>query len=191
MGKRRNAFITIYIFSFGSSGRRRLPADQAGRSNSPIIRIVRVSVRRPLSLGRLTGDVGVGRSRLSSIAQTSGARISLRHSGGSPSGTSPATLESGISTETVLAIGVRLGHTIHWHVSIGGSSGRGWTDWSTDNGRTSAFSAILTPTAFNRSAMNHLSLELDDSHRSVFVGVKFDESEATVRLHPDFGKVTT
>jgi hypothetical protein len=38
--------------------------------------------------------------------------------------------------------------------------------------------------------MNHLSLELNDSHRGVLVSVEFDESEAAVGLHPDLGEIT-
>ena len=77
------------------------------------------------------------------------------------------------------------------HVSVGGAGGRGRADRSSDNGRARAVSAILPPTALDWPTMNHLSLELDNSHSSMLVGVKFDESKATVCLHPDFGKITT
>ena len=77
------------------------------------------------------------------------------------------------------------------HVSVGGAGGRGWANWSAGDGRAGTFGTILTPTALDRSAMDHLSLELYDSHSSMLMGVKLNESEATVRLHPDFGKITT
>jgi hypothetical protein len=78
------------------------------------------------------------------------------------------------------------------HVCVGGAGGTGgWANRGTDDGRARAFGTILTPTTLDWSTVNHLPLKLDDSHSSVFVGVKFYESEAAVCLHPDFGKVTT
>ena len=76
------------------------------------------------------------------------------------------------------------------HVWVGGGGG-GWANRSAGDGRAGTFSAIFTPTTLDWSTVNHLSLELDDGHSSVLVGVKFDESETTVCLHPDFGKITT
>lgn len=125
-----NAFITVHIFSFDSSGHQGPLVGLVGRSklratdseceeektclHTPIIRVVRISVSRPLSLSGLAGGCGIGRSGLGPVTQTSGTSICLRHTGGSASGTSPtSTLESGISTETVLAVGVWLGHAIH------------------------------------------------------------------------------
>ena len=81
--------------------------------------------------------------------------------------------------------------TVAYHVCVGGTSSRGRADRSANYDRTGAFGAILTPTTLDRSTMDHLPLELDDSHRSVFVSIKFDESEATVGLHPDFGEIAT
>ena len=126
-----SAFITVHIFSFGSSGHQGPLVGLVGRSSlratdsegeeektclhtSPIIRVVRVSVSRPLSLTGLAGGCGIGRSGLGPVTQTSGTSICLGHTGGSASGTSPTSaLESGISTETVLAVGVWLRHAIH------------------------------------------------------------------------------
>ena len=76
------------------------------------------------------------------------------------------------------------------HVSVGGSSGRGWANRSANDDRTGAFGTILTPTTLDWPTMDHLSLELDDSHSSVLMSVKLDESEAAVCLHPDFGQIT-
>ena len=129
MRKRGDAFITIHILVLvhldvcGSLARvvvtyprsnQKWKRGEISSLTSPIIRIVRVGVSRPLSLLRLTGDVWIGGSGLSSVAQTSSTRIGLRHTRGCPSGTSTSsTLESGISAETVLAVGVWLGHAIH------------------------------------------------------------------------------
>jgi len=158
---------------------------------SPIIRIVRVSVSRPLSLGWLTGGGGIVCTGLSSVAQTASPGVCLGHTGSSTSGTSPTSaLEAGVPTETVLAVGVWLRHTIHRHVCIGGTGCRARADGSANHGWAGAFGTILTPTALDWSAVDHLSLELDDSHRGVLVGVQFYESEATVSLHPDLGEVT-
>ena len=77
------------------------------------------------------------------------------------------------------------------HVSVGGTSGGTWANRSADDNRARAFGTILAPTALDWPTVNHLSLELDDSHSSVLVSVKFDESEASVRLHPDFGQIAT
>ena len=76
------------------------------------------------------------------------------------------------------------------HVSVWGGGGRGWADWSANDDGARAFGTILTPTTLDWSTMDHLSLELDDSHSGVLVGVKFDESEAAVGLHPDLGEIT-
>jgi len=67
--KQGNAFITIHILVL-------VHLDVCGSLlarltvvTSPVIRVVSVSIRRPLSLNRLTGgDVKVGRSGLSSVA---------------------------------------------------------------------------------------------------------------------------
>ena len=81
---------------------------------SPIIRVVRVRVGGPLPLGRLTCGGGISRSWLSAVAQTSGSSVSLGHNGGSTSVTGPASaLETGISAEAVLAVGIWLRHPIH------------------------------------------------------------------------------
>ena len=50
--------------------------------------------------------------------------------------------------------------------------------------------AILTPTAFDRPSVNHLSLQLNDSHSSVFVCIQLDESETAVCLHTNLRQVT-
>lgn len=117
--------------SFGPSGHRRVLVGRVGHSNllgvdsegqqrgtpsltSPIIRVVRVGVGGPLSLARRAGDIGIGRSGLSSVAQTSSTRVRLRHARGSPGGTSTTSaLESCISAETVLSVGVWLRHAVH------------------------------------------------------------------------------
>jgi len=77
------------------------------------------------------------------------------------------------------------------HISVGGTSGRGWVNWSANNDGTGAFGTILTPTALDWPTVDHLSLKLDDSHSSVLVSVKLDESEAAVGLHPNFGQIST
>lgn len=37
--------------------------------------------------------------------------------------------------------------------------------------------------------MNHLSLQLNDRHSGMLMGVKFDEGKSTVGLHADFRKI--
>ena len=81
--------------------------------------------------------------------------------------------------------------TVTYHVCVGGTGGRGRADRSADYDRAGAFGTILAPATLNWSTMNHLSLELDDSHRSVLMSVKFDKSEAAVGLHPDLGEIAT
>ena len=73
--------------------------------------------------------------------------------------------------------------TVANHICIRSSSGRGRTDGG--DGSTGTLSAILAPTALDRSTVDHLPLKLNNSHGSVFVSVKFDESETAVSLHPD------
>jgi len=78
-----------------------------------------------------------------------------------------------------------------YHVCVRGGGGRARADWSANHDGTGTFGTILTPTALDWSTVDHLSLELDDSHRGVLVGVQFNESEASVGLHPDLGEIAT
>lgn len=72
--------------------------------------------------------------------------------------------------------------------AVGSRAGIGADRRSGLNGGSS-ISPVLAPAAFDRSTVDHLSLKLNNGHRSVLVRVEFDEGEATVGLHSDLGQV--